>query len=340
MSHAALDDFLRYLTTVRGLSSRTAEAYAADVQQFADFLAKHLGADAAFNWEKVDYRIVRRWVAHLRQARYSQASVARKLASLRSFFRFLVAEDLLDHNPAALVGMPAQRRRLPEVLYQKEIEELLATAGGFGPFDLRDRAILEFLYATGVRLSELVALNVEDLDLASRTARVRGKGRKERVVLFGVPAMEALKEYLQHGRPHFLGQAPTAAHQRAVFLNCRGGRLSTRGVQRMLYRRVLQAGLGQRTSPHVLRHTFATHLLDGGADLRAIQELLGHSSLATTQVYTHVSTERLRQAYQAAHPLAARPQRSVNAPDAMTRAGDRLAAAGAPAADRASAGDV
>lgn len=333
MSHAALDDFLRYLTTVRGLSSRTAEAYAADVQQFADFLARQRGAAAAFDWAGVDYRMVRRWVAQLRQARYSQASVARKLASLRSFFRFLVAQGLLEHNPAALVGMPSQRRRLPEVLYQREVEELLATADSFQPLDLRDRAIMEFLYATGVRLSELVALNLDDLDLGARTARVRGKGRKERVVLFGVPAMKALEKYLEHGRPHFAAHGPAAGRQRAVFLNRQGGRLSTRGVQRMLYRRVLQAGLGQRISPHVLRHTFATHLLDGGADLRAIQELLGHSSLATTQVYTHVSAERLRQAYQTAHPLAVGTRALVAAPDADARAGDVATAAGVPAAE-------
>lgn len=327
MSHAALDDFLRYLTTVRGLSVRTAEAYAVDVQQFADFLARQRGAAAAFDWKSVDYRLVRRWVAHLRQAHYSQASVARKLASLRSFFRFLVAERILDHNPAALVGMPAQRRRLPEVLYQKEVEELLGTAQGFEPLELRDRAILEFLYATGVRLSELVALNLEDLDLGSRTARVRGKGGKDRVVLFGVPAMDALNKYLEHGRPHLAAQGPTGARQRAVFLNRRGGRLSPRGVQRMIYRHVLQAGLGQRISPHVLRHTFATHLLDSGADLRVIQELLGHSSLATTQVYTHVSTERLRQTYQAAHPLASGERRFETMP------------MGASAADVSSRGD-
>jgi len=315
MSHAALDDFLRYLITVRGLSERTAAAYAVDVQQFADFLARQRGAGSAFDWRSVDYRLVRRWVAHLRQAHYSHTSVARKLASLRSFFRYLVAQNLVDHNPAALVGMPSRGRRLPEVLYQGEVEELLATAEGFTPLQLRDRAVLEFLYATGVRLSELVALNLEDLDLSSRTALVRGKGRKERVVLYGVPAMKALQDYLEHGRPHLLARGPAAARQRAVFLNRSGGRLSARGVQRMVYKHVLQAGLGQRISPHVLRHTFATHLLDSGADLRAIQELLGHSSLATTQVYTHVSPERLRQAYQAAHPLAIGGRKASVAPD-------------------------
>jgi tyrosine recombinase XerC len=306
MSHAALDEFLRYLTGVRGLSDRTAEAYAGDVQQFAEFLARQRGAAAAFDWAAVDYKIVRRWVAHLRQGRYSHASMARKLASVRSFFRFLVAEGLVEHNPAALVGLPAQGRRLPEVLYEGEVRDLLHAAEGEEPLALRDRAILELFYAAGVRVSELVALDVDDLDLAERQAIVRGKGRKERIVFFGLPALEAMEAYLERGRPHLARQGRLDRPQPALFLSRRGGRLTARGVQQMLYRRVLRAGLAQHVSPHVLRHSFATHLLDNGADLRAIQELLGHSSLATTQVYTHVSAERLRESYDRAHPLARR----------------------------------
>ena len=301
MSAAALDEFLRYLTSVRGLSAATAEAYAGDVQQFVDFLAGIWGEERAFDFAAVDYRIVRRWVAHLRALRYAPTTIARKLASLRGFFRFLFNEGLISYNPAELVGLPGRRRQLPEVLYPTELRRLLEAPAATTPLGLRDRAILEFFYATGVRVSELVGLNMTDLDLDRRTARVTGKGSKQRIVFFGAPAREALIRYIEEGRPHLLRDD---AQEPAVFLNRFGKRLSVRGVQRMVHKYVLQTALGQKVSPHVLRHTFATHLLDNGADLRAIQELLGHSSLSTTQIYTHVSAERLRQSYQSAHPLA------------------------------------
>lgn len=304
MSAAALDDFLRYLTSVRGLSPRTAQAYASDVQQFVHFLAARLGEARAFDFAAVDYRMVRGWVAQLRAAHYARNTIARRLASLRSFFRYLVNEGILQSNPAELVGMPSQPRRLPEVLYPADLQRLLQAPGDDSPLALRDKAILEFLYATGVRVSELAALNLSDIDLDRRTATVMGKGNKERIVFFGAPAERALRRYLAHGRPHLLARSPAAGAQPALFLNCRGGRLSCRGIQRMVRKWVLEAAIGQRVSPHVLRHTFATHLLDNGADLRAIQELLGHSSVATTQIYTHVSAERLRHSYEQAHPLA------------------------------------
>ncbi len=304
MSSAALDDFLRYLTSVRRLSPATAEAYAADVIQFADFLAAAYGEQHAFDWAAVDFRVVRRWIMHLRQARYAPASVARKLASLRSFFRFMVNNDLLEYNPAELVNTPARQRRLPEVLYTSEVERLLSSPDDSTPLGLRDRAILEFLYATGVRVSELVGLNLSDINLADRSARVLGKGNKQRVVFFGLPAAAALRRYIDEARPHLEARRPDGQPTDALFLNRFGGRLSVRGVQRLVHKHVLRAAVGTRVSPHVLRHSFATHLLDNGADLRAIQELLGHSSLATTQIYTHVSAERLRTSYFSAHPLA------------------------------------
>jgi integrase/recombinase XerC len=304
VSAAALDDFLRYLTAVRGLSCKTAEAYAADVQSFAEFLATRFGEAHVFDWGTADHRIVRSWVAHLRRLRYSHNTIARRLASLRSFFKFLVNEGHLQQNPAALVGLPGQRRRLPEVLYAGEVEQLLSAPPEDTPLGLRDRAILEILYATGLRVSELAALDLGDVNMEERSARVVGKGGKERMVFFGVPAQQALKRYLQEGRPHLLRRASLANAEPAIFLGCRGRRLSVRGIQRMVHKYVLHTALGQRVTPHVFRHTFATHLLDRGADLRSIQELLGHSALSTTQIYTHVSAERLRQSYQEAHPLA------------------------------------
>jgi len=301
---AALDDFLRYLTTVRGLSINTAEAYAADVQDFVDFLAKQFGEEHAFDWAAVDYRVVRSWVAHLRQSRYSHATIARRLAGLRGFFRFLVNEGEFQYNPASLLGLAGQGRRLPEVLYASEVAQLLEAPDENTPLGLRDRAILEFFYATGVRVSELAALNLSDVHLSERYSRVIGKGNKERIVYFGVPAQEAIERYLVDGRPALVLKAPLNRPPTALFVNRRGGRLTVRGIQRRVRKYVLEAALGQRVSPHVLRHTFATHLLDNGADLRSIQELLGHAALSTTQIYTHVSTERLKQSYQRAHPLA------------------------------------
>ncbi len=301
---AWLDEFLHYLTSVRVLSPRTTEAYAKDVVQFVDFLGRERGPGAAFDFASVDFRLVRKYLAHLRRMKYAGTSVSRKMASLRSFFRFLVNEEVLEHNPAELIGMAAHGRKLPEVLYEGEMAALFEGPDLTSPDGLRDRAILELFYATGMRVSELAGMNVEDMDLAERQVLTRGKGDKERIVFFGVPALETLEQYLAEGRPHLLAKAKKYAEQPAVFLNRNGGRLSVRGMQRLVEKYSLRTALGTRVHPHVLRHSFATHLLDNGADLRSIQELLGHSNLATTGVYTHVSAERLRESYKMAHPLA------------------------------------
>ncbi len=303
-SAALVDEFLRYLTAVRGLSEKTAEAYALDVRQFVDFLAATLGEESAYDFHRVDFRMVRRWVAQLRQQRYSHATVCRKIASLRSFFKFLVGAGAVQHNPAALVQVAQRGRRLPEVLHEYEIEQLLEAPDTTTVLGLRDKAILELLYATGMRVSELVSLDVGDVDMQERTIVVTGKGGKQRVVFFGAAAEAALKDYLASARPELARRAKLDQQSPALFLNRLGGRLSVRGVQRLVHKYVLQCALSHRVSPHVIRHSFATHLLDRGADLRAIQELLGHASLATTQIYTHVSTERLKESYQRAHPLA------------------------------------
>jgi integrase/recombinase XerC len=229
--------------------------------------------------------------------------VARKLAALRSFFRFLVQEGVVEHNPAAVASTPKQDRRLPNYLYEQEVAALMEAPDTGTPLGQRDRAMLEVLYATGVRVSELVGMDLGDLDLEGREIRVVGKGDRERIVLLGDSAVAALQRYLAEGRPRLLPEAAPGG-ELAVFLNNGGGRLSVRGVQQRLQKYVLEAGASQRITPHALRHTFATHLLDAGADLRSIQMLLGHRNLGTVETYTHVTTERMKEVYRAAHPLA------------------------------------
>jgi len=308
MPAAQLDAFTRYLDDVRSLSPRTVQEYAADINQFCDFLAHLWGEDRAYEWTSVDYPVIRRYLTHLTQAQYARTSIARKIAALRALFRYLVDSGQMQHNPAATAPLPRQGQRLPEVLYETEIEPLLAAPDDSTPQGQRDRAILELLYATGVRVSELVGLDLDSVDLQERQIRVIGKGNRERVVYFGEPAKEALGTYLQQGRTLLLQNRKGQDDEPAVFLNKSGRRLSARGVQNIVRKYVLQTATSQRIHPHSLRHTFATHLLDHGADLRSIQELLGHKNLGTTEIYTHVSTQRLKDAYKSAHPLAAAPK--------------------------------
>lgn len=303
MSSAWQDAFLRYLTDVRGLSAATAEAYSADVNQFSDFLAESWGEERAGDWAGVDYRTVRGFLGHLARLRYSKTSVARKLAALRSFFRYLLQEGAVDHNPAAAAPTPKQDRRLPEYMYPAEVEALINTPDTSTPLGQRDRAMLEVLYATGVRVGELVGMDLGDLDLEQRQIRVIGKGNRERVVLMGERAVSALTGYLNGARPHLLGVGCNADRE-ALFVNHSGGRLSVRAVQQRVHKHVLECAQSGRITPHALRHTFATHMLDGGADLRSIQMLLGHRNLGTVETYTHVTTDRMKKVYQAAHPLA------------------------------------
>lgn len=302
--HAGWQDaFLRYLTDVRQLSPRTAEAYAQDVNQFVDFLADRWGEERAYDWVSVDYRIIRAFLADLSRQHYAKSSIARKLAALRALFRFLLQEGAVTANPAKLAPTPKQDDRLPEYLYADEMETLLSTPDEATALGQRDRAILELLYATGVRVSELVAMDVSEINFEERSIRVLGKGNRERVVLMGERAAHALRRYLADGRQQLLC-AGTSPDREAVFLNKAGGRLSVRGVQQRVSKHVLEAAASSRITPHALRHSFATHMLDGGADLRSIQVLLGHASLSTVGIYTHVTTERMKQVYRAAHPLA------------------------------------
>ena len=291
---AATEAFLEHLERERNASPRTVRSYGDDLRQFAAHLERELGREA--RPQDVDHLLIRGFLAELHRRGLSKASSARKLAALRSFFRYLCREGRLPANPAKLLLSPRREKRIPSVLEPSQVELLLQVPGD-APAALRARAILELLYATGMRCAELVGLDLGELDLQARTVRVLGKGHKERVVLFGVPAARALREWLS-ARPQLRPRSE------ALFLNARGGRLSDRSVRALVARRVRQLALERRCSPHTLRHSFATHLLTRGADLRSIQELLGHASLSTTQRYTHVDTRHLLEVYRKAHPRA------------------------------------
>ena len=304
----AVDRFLAYLRDQRRVSDNTLRAYESDLRQFGEFLAGRPGkAPLPPAPEKIDVLAVRGFVARLSRDGLGKSSIARKLAAVRSFLKFVVREGRLEHNPAVGVPTPKVPKGLPRDLTVDEMFNLLDTIPGDDTAGLRDRAILELLYSAGLRVGELVSLNIEDFDLNGRMVRVLGKGNKERLVPFGSKAAAALDRWLEGGRE--LRAKSTAPE--AVFLNLRGGRLTDRSVRRILDRRISEAAIRGHVSPHALRHSFATHLLGAGADLRAIQELLGHSSLSTTQRYTHVSTDALMRVYDKAHPRAKRvPNRS------------------------------
>ena len=291
-----LERFLTHLRAVRDASPYTVKNYGHDIGQFLDY-CKVRGVSSP---EQVDRSLLRSYLAELDTAGYVKASIARRVAELRSFGDFLVREQVLERNPFRMVDAPRVPKRLPRYLTLAEVEALLAVPDTSTPLGLRNRAIIEVLHAAGVRVSELVGLDVADADLAQAQVRVLGKGGKERIGLLGRPAVHAVRAYLGAGRPALLGRRPT----NALWLNHRGGRLTARGVALMLTGAGKQADIRTHVSPHVLRHTFATHLLDGGADLRVVQELLGHANLATTQVYTHVSQSRAREVYMRAHPRA------------------------------------
>lgn len=286
--------FLRALEGERGASTHTLTAYGRDLTQFARFLHDH-GVTA---WEQVTPSLARRYVAGLSR-HYARSAIARQLSAVRTFFRFLYREGKVSKNPLVLISTPRRQRRLPAVLTPEEVKIILGAPDLSTPQGLRDRAILELLYATGMRVGELVALRLSEA-AGEGELRVTGKGRKERVVLVANAAVEALRVYVRDGRPRLA--TPRSAE--AVFLNARGGVLSDRGVRVILDRAIRRAALARSISPHVLRHTFATHLLDGGADLRVVQELLGHVDLRTTQIYTHVSRDWLKRVYDKAHPRA------------------------------------
>ncbi len=293
--HRSIAAFLEHMRTERRASSHTIRSYEEDLERYCGYLAETQGEEA--DPTSADPSRLRRYSAWLTGLGYAPSTVARRLASLRSFFRFLRREGLVAADPAAALRNPKQPKRLPRLLRVDEVIRLLDSVPTDTPAGVRDRAMLETLYGGGLRVGELVGLNLEDLDAESDLVRVRGKGRRERLCPVGDLAAEWLRRWLRLRQP----RSPS---EPAVFLNQRGSRLTARSVGRLLEAHLLRAGLVDRASPHTLRHSFATHLLDRGADLRSIQELLGHRKLTTTQLYASVTTDRLQSIYQDAHPRA------------------------------------
>lgn len=296
----AVAQFLRYLATERNASDLTIKAYREDLFGLIDWLEHEHQQPPAV--DQLTPQDLRAFQAALQQADYARSTISRKLASMRSFYKFAQRQGMASSNPAKPLRNPRRQRKLPHVLSNAEMGRLLRTPPGGDPAGLRDRAILETMYSSGLRVSELVGLNDGDLDCEEQIVRVRGKGRKERISPLGSYAIRAIRRY-QQVRTLDASEA-VKGPQAAVFVNRFGKRLTTRSIGRMLEKHLAAAGLDSRTSPHTLRHSFATHLLDRGADIRSVQELLGHKSLVTTQIYTHVSAANLRAVYEKAHPRA------------------------------------
>lgn len=299
---ALMTSFVAHLRFEKNYSPHTVKSYSRDLDQFLRHLTAGR-ADREIEPSDLDHITIREFLSRLSQAGNRKVTIARKLSVLRSFFRYLYREGHLDRNPAKLVRTPRQPLRTPRFLSLPEVESILCLPPANTVKGIRDRAILELLYASGLRVGELVGLNLIDLSMNRRLVRVRGKGNKERVVPFGEPSRASLAAYLE-ARRRILAKRRDGPQTPALFLNLRGGRLSARSVQRNLGAYIRQAALLLDVHPHLFRHSFATHLLNSGADLRSIQELLGHESLSTTQRYTHVSIEHLQKVYRDAHPKA------------------------------------
>jgi integrase/recombinase XerC len=292
MQHA-INQFISYLATERNVSGHTLAAYRSDLEQFREFVDRERGAGTTA--DTVDHLLIRRWLAFLHND-HKKSSIGRKLAAIRAFYKYLLREGKVARNPAELVSTPKKEKRVPFHLTIDEVIALVEAPSGADLSTLRDRVILETLYSCGIRVSELTGLDVAALDLEEGLVRVLGKGNRERIVPLGSYARQAIASYLsRRGDP--AADAP-------LLLNARGGRLTSRSVARIVDKYIRKLATVKKISPHTLRHTFATHLLEGGADLRAIQELLGHASLSTTQKYTHVSIDRLMEVYDKAHPKA------------------------------------
>jgi integrase/recombinase XerD len=295
-------DFLSYLELERGLSRNTLNAYRTDLLQYGEYLAEH-NRDAL----QVSGADVADFLAELATGEgrpaCSAATIHRKAACLRSFYKHLRRDELIGDDPTAALSVPRRAKKLPHVLNYAEVQNLLAAPKGSEPTALRDRALLEVMYACGLRASETIGLELGDVDLREGLLRARGKGSKERLVPLGRQAIAAINGYLRGGRPKLVGER----HEPKLFVNFRGGPLTRQGLYKIVQRHARDAGLAGKMSPHTLRHSFATHLLAGGCDLRAVQEMLGHADIATTQMYTHLSGDRLKEVYFSAHPRASEP---------------------------------
>lgn len=294
-----LDEFLLYLKIEKDASYHTQRGYKADLTLINEFIKKITKGKIELGHPKVDTSIIRQYLSYLQKENYSRKSITRKLASLRAYFKFLYKKGYSKINPAKNMFTPKLTQKLPTFLYPKEVVELIEAPDEVIVLGLRDRAILEMLYSTGIRVSELEGMNLTDIDWTGEVVKVLGKGNKERFVPIGSYALVAIREYIDK-RYNLLKRTQSDA----LFLNGKGERLTSRGVRFIVNKYVRRMSISKHVSPHTLRHTFATHLLDAGADLRIVQELLGHASLATTQIYTHLTKERLKSVYDKAHPRA------------------------------------
>jgi len=318
-----LDEYRLHLEVERNCSRHTVESYLRDIHGFINEVQSRYSKETKttdilsliITMEEYDHlsTAIRRYLSLSKDKRtgklYASKTIIRRIAALRSFFRFLLREKYIKHDPTIGIRGPKQKKPLPNVMTNDEVTTLLLSVKGQNPLDIRDRAILEMLYSTGMRVSELVSLDVDDINLRSDSIRVTGKGRRERVVFIGSYAKKAIDEYIRHGRPELLKFDAASLEKgiisEALFINIRNGeRLTSRSIQRMIKKRAQEAGMIKMPTPHTLRHSFATHMLNNGADLRTIQELLGHRRLATTEIYTHISTARLKEIYTKAHPKA------------------------------------
>ena len=329
-----VQDFISYLKFEKHFSEHTAKCYRADLVQFTSFLSDHKSdthndaSQTSNPWESpaatatatqtqtavdidaaiiaADVNTIRRYMAELGENHYSKSTTARKLATLRSFYKFLVKRDHVSSNPVVSIKTPKQDKKLPKFLEYEEVVRLLNTPPANTCLGARDRAILEVLYSTGMRVSELVSLNMDDVDFLSEVIHVRGKGKKERICPIGSSALQSIQNYIEFRNRRMANDSNFDS--RVLFANKHGQRLSTRSVRRKMDKYLVEAGLDPAISPHTLRHSFATHMLNNGADLRSVQELLGHQSLSTTQIYTHISTSHMNEQYQNAHPMEQQDQ--------------------------------
>ena len=297
----AVEQFLNYATVERGLSPNTIAAYRNDLTQFVDFLqSRDSSLQGNGSWKRIGTDALTAFVLDLHERGYSDKTKTRKVASTKALFGFLLEEGVIDKNPMEDFASPGVGESLPETLSVEEIDALLSVEKALTPMSLRDRAMIEIMYATGVRVSELVSLDIDDVDLDENFVRCMGKGSKERIIPVHDEAVEAVRVYLQDGRESLAG--PAAG--RALFVSRKGGRLTRQALWLILKGRAQAAGIERKITPHTLRHSFATHLLIGGAQLRHVQELLGHASITTTQVYTHLTSEHVRAQYESSHPRA------------------------------------
>jgi len=299
-----LEIFLKYLINEKNYSGYTIISYKKDLSQLFSFLEENRLLKKEDIPIGITNRTLRKYIVYLKEKNYARRSISRKISTVRSFFKFILREKLIDSNPASHLITPKIEKKLPSFLYSQEVDKLIETPHQESPSGIRDIAILETLYGTGVRVSELINLDINDFDKNERVIRVLGKGSKERILPLSNHIIRAMEKYMENRHLLNKNKNSRSVNNNALFINRYGGRMTTRSIRRIILKYMKMANLNKKLSPHVLRHSFATHLLGGGADLRSVQELLGHKSLSTTQIYTHITKERLKQIYQQSHPRA------------------------------------